>query len=53
MEHIGFLQSVWTVVVFIIFIAIVLWAWSSRRQTEFDEVASVALDLPKSKSEKK
>lgn len=53
MEYTIIYQSVWTVVVFIIFVAIFLWAWSSRRQTEFNEIANVALDLPMSKSEKK
>lgn len=52
MGNISLLQSVWTVAAFIIFIAIILWAWSSRRQTEFDKVANVALDLPEGKSEK-
>lgn len=52
MEYMSLLQSVWTVVAFIIFVAIILWAWSGRRQAEFDKVANVALDLPTSKSEK-
>ncbi len=52
MGYIGFLQSIWTVVVFIVFIAIVLWAWSSRRQVEFDEISNVALDLSTDRSKK-
>ncbi len=52
MEYTIIYQSVWTVVAFIIFVSIFLWAWSSRRKAEFDEIANVALDLPMGKSEK-
>ncbi len=37
-------QSIWTVVVFITFIGIVWWAYSSRRKKDFDEAARLALD---------
>ena len=33
-----------TVLTFVIFIAIVVWAWSGRRRQEFDEAARMALD---------
>lgn len=38
---------VWTVALFIIFIAIILWAWSSKRKVEFDELAQLPLDEEK------
>jgi cytochrome c oxidase cbb3-type subunit IV len=37
-------HSIWTVLVFIIFIGIVLWAFSGKRKKDFDEAARLALD---------
>jgi cytochrome c oxidase cbb3-type subunit IV len=37
-------HSIWTVIVFIIFIGIVLWAYSGNRKKDFDEAANLALD---------
>jgi cytochrome c oxidase cbb3-type subunit 4 len=37
----------WTVTLFILFIAIILWAWSSKRKVEFDELAHLPLDEEK------
>jgi len=37
-------HSIWTVLVFIIFIGIVLWAYSGKRKKDFDEAANLALD---------
>lgn len=33
------LQTIWTVLAFIAFIGIVLWAFSSKRRNKFDEAA--------------
>ena len=33
--------SLWTVVVFILFIGIVVWAWSSKRKHEFHEASMI------------
>ena len=43
-----FIQSVWTVVVMIIFLGIVWWAYSGSRKNAFDEAAQIPLedDLP-------
>jgi cytochrome c oxidase cbb3-type subunit 4 len=38
------IQVVWTVVVMIIFLAIVVWAWSGRRKDSFDEAANIPLE---------
>ena len=38
------LHSVWTIVVFVAFIGIVIWAWSSKRKRVFDEAARIPLD---------
>jgi cytochrome c oxidase cbb3-type subunit IV len=35
------IQSVWTVVVLVLFVGIVIWAWSSKRKQEFDEAANI------------
>ena len=37
-------HSIWTVVVFFIFIGIIFWAYSSRRKKDFDEASRLALD---------
>ena len=36
--------SIWTVIVFFLFIGIVIWAWSSKRKPEFDAAAMIPLD---------
>ena len=35
------IDSVWTIVVMVVFIGIVLWAWSGRRAKAFDEAAQI------------
>ena len=37
-------HTVWTVVLFVIFIAIVIWAWSSKRKKQFDEASRLPLE---------
>lgn len=37
-------RSLFTVLTFMAFIAIVFWAWSGRRSEEFDEASRLALD---------
>jgi len=38
------LQSVWTVVAFVFFVGVVIWAWSGKRKSSFDKAARMALD---------
>ena len=33
--------SIWTAVMFVIFIAIAVWAWSGRQKKSFDEAANI------------
>ncbi len=33
--------SIWTVVVMVLFIGIVLWAWSGKRKQRFDDAANI------------
>ena len=35
------MQSIWTVVVLVVFVGIVLWAWSGKRKQDFDEAANI------------
>lgn len=35
------IHSIWTVVIFVGFIAIVVWAYSSRQKARFDEAANL------------
>jgi len=37
-------HSIWTVVSLVIFIGIVLWAWSGHRKESFDEAAQLPLE---------
>ena len=37
-------HAIWTIVVFVIFIGIVFWAYSGRRKKDFEEAANLALD---------
>jgi|APSaa5957512535_1039671.scaffolds.fasta_scaffold461463_2 cytochrome c oxidase cbb3-type subunit IV len=41
---IALFHSIWTVVVLVVFVGITLWAYSSRRQSDFDEAANLPLD---------
>jgi len=38
------IQSIWTIVVLVLFIGIVLWAWSSKRKQHFDEAANIPFE---------
>ncbi|MEL6117744.1 CcoQ/FixQ family Cbb3-type cytochrome c oxidase assembly chaperone [Photobacterium sp. SP02] len=38
---IGTIHSIWTVILFGSFIGIVLWAYSKRRKSQFDEAANL------------
>jgi len=38
------IQSIWTVVAFITFIVIVLWAWSSHRKQAFEDAARLPFE---------
>ena len=37
-------QIVWTIILFIIFVVIVAWAYSSRQKKRFEEAARLPLD---------
>ena len=36
-----FIQSVWTIVVMVVFIGLVIWAWSGKRKQQFDDAANI------------
>ena len=38
------MHSIWTVVVFVVFIGIIAWAYSGNRKKDFDEAARLVLD---------
>ena len=38
------IQSIWTVVVLVLFVGIVIWAWSGKRKQSFDEAAHLPFD---------
>ena len=37
-------HSFWTLLLFLMFIGIVLWAWSSRRKARFDDAARLPME---------
>jgi cytochrome c oxidase cbb3-type subunit 4 len=37
-------NSILTLVLFLVFLGIVIWAWSSKRKKQFDEAARLPLD---------
>jgi len=39
-----FVQSVWTVMAFVVFIAIVIWAYSKRKKPDFEKAGRIAMD---------
>ena len=39
-----FFHGLWTAVLLVIFIGIVVWAWSRKRKKDFDEAARLPLD---------
>jgi cytochrome c oxidase cbb3-type subunit 4 len=39
-----FVQSVWTVMAFVVFIAIVIWAFSKRKKSDFEKAGRIATD---------
>ena len=42
--NITLVQTVWTVIAFVFFVGIVIWAWSSGRKEDFDKASRMALD---------
>ncbi|HDN27845.1 MAG TPA: cbb3-type cytochrome c oxidase subunit 3 [Thioploca sp.] len=44
MDIMTLFQSVWTILVMVIFFGIVVWAYSRKRKPEFDEAARLPLD---------
>jgi cytochrome c oxidase cbb3-type subunit 4 len=43
-EIVALIQSIWTIVVMVIFFGVILWAFSRKRKSEFDEAARLPLD---------
>jgi len=44
MVDINTLRSIFTVIIFVAFIAIWIWAWSKKRKAEFDEAANLPFE---------
>ena len=44
MVDINTLRSIFTIIIFVAFIAIWFWAWSKKRKTEFDEAANLPFE---------
>ena len=41
---VSFLLSLWTVIAFVIFVGIFIWAWSGARKNDFEKAARMAMD---------
>jgi len=37
----NFIHSIWTVVVLVVFVGIVIWAWSGANKASFDDAANI------------
>ena len=37
-------HSFWTLALFLVFLGIIFWAWSSRRKSAFDDAARLPMD---------
>lgn len=46
LEHLPRLLEISTVIAFLAFVGVVLWAYSKRRTVEFDEAANLPFALP-------
>lgn len=44
MDIVALIQSIWTVVVMVIFFGILVWAFSRKRKSEFDDAARLLID---------
>jgi cytochrome c oxidase cbb3-type subunit 4 len=47
--------TIWTLVVMVLFVGIVIWAWSSKRKKDFNEAANIPFhedDKPADKTSK-
>jgi cytochrome c oxidase cbb3-type subunit IV len=42
--NVTLMHEIWTVVVTVLFIGIVVWAWSGKRKQRFDEAANIPFD---------
>lgn len=47
------IRSWYTVIMFVVFIGIVVWAWSSKRHKAFSEAANLPLNEPETPREEK
>jgi len=45
---IGTFHGLWTLALLIVFIGIVIWAWSAKRKKHFDEASRIPLEDEKS-----
>lgn len=44
MQAYALLESIWTLLLLVMFIAIAMWAWSSKRKKAFDEASRLPLE---------
>mgnify|MGYP001575267098 CR=1 FL=1 len=40
----GLIHSIWTVMLLLLFIGIIVWAWSGKRKQSFEQAARMPLD---------
>jgi cytochrome c oxidase cbb3-type subunit 4 len=44
MEAYGVFHGIWTALLIVLFVGIVIWAWSSKRKSSFDRASREPLD---------
>ena len=42
--NMSLIHSIWTIVVLVLFVGIVVWAWSGKQKHRFDEAARLPFD---------
>ena len=49
MEYMNNIQMLWTIVAFVTFVGIIIWAWSSKREDEFHEAENLIFESDNTK----
>jgi len=47
----GLAQGIWTIIVLVVFVGIVIWAWSGKRRKHFDEAARIPFEEDRHKDD--
>ncbi|MBI4006022.1 MAG: CcoQ/FixQ family Cbb3-type cytochrome c oxidase assembly chaperone [Gammaproteobacteria bacterium] len=40
----GIIQSIWTIIVMVVFVWVVFWAWNGKRKKSFDKASRIPME---------